>query len=444
MQNYNPHHCNPQHTNAFVDLNGFPYLLAEYLDRRNFQQIDRSMIRSEIHIDQTESMRAIVDISIDDIGKRASDGLPDVIGNTSKFTRLLEMIKTNSDRSDHQLNVVKRSIVIRVNYQLENQRTGQVIRSMCEDLRIDDRSYFLDINPRNIDDNAIIVNFSNSMVSSINEFTHGTDRMLLRITTVQMYYECLQKDPRVPRLQQMVSPQYAGERLPTMYGTEQEMHEYHQQMQHRHVFGYGGDDGYNSHCYDNTSMISPPSWTGFNRYYHFDEDGHMIILHDQEIRYPGVKVLLIAAGVVAVNRAFTINPGHRIVFKFCIWKNDLTVVNDTLPIAEALEAYIGNGCHHDHYHEEDHCHHPINPDYETMIRLYRELQCMNDRQNGVINQIMLKLDNLTDQVNALLPPVVEPEPPVDPPVEPDEPTDPPTDPPVEPETPNPDEENPSQ
>ena len=83
------------HVNAFIDLNGIPYLLAEYLDRNNFQQIDRSQIKSEIIVDQSESMRAVIDVSIDDIGKRASDGYPAIIGNTTKHTNLLKMISDN-------------------------------------------------------------------------------------------------------------------------------------------------------------------------------------------------------------------------------------------------------------------------------------------------------------------------------------------------------------
>ena len=113
----------PAHTNAFIDLNGIPYLLGEYLDRRNFLQMDRSLIRSEVSVDVNEAMRAIVNISVDQIGKR-SDGLPEVTGNTTKLKQLIQMIHDNNPRLDHQFDVIRPGLVVRVNYQLENQRTG--------------------------------------------------------------------------------------------------------------------------------------------------------------------------------------------------------------------------------------------------------------------------------------------------------------------------------
>jgi len=92
----NSSNIDSNHVNAFVDMNGVPYLVAEYLDTNNFQQIDRSLIKSEVFVDQSEAMRAVVDISIDDIGKRASDGLPAIVGNNTKQKNLLKMISDNS------------------------------------------------------------------------------------------------------------------------------------------------------------------------------------------------------------------------------------------------------------------------------------------------------------------------------------------------------------
>ena len=68
------HECNLDlHTNTFLDLNGIPYLYAEYFDNRNLQPVDRTFIKSVIFIDQSESIRAIIYISIDEIGNRVSD-----------------------------------------------------------------------------------------------------------------------------------------------------------------------------------------------------------------------------------------------------------------------------------------------------------------------------------------------------------------------------------
>jgi hypothetical protein len=37
---------NHSHVNAFIDLNGMPYLVAEYLDKSQFRQLDRALIKS--------------------------------------------------------------------------------------------------------------------------------------------------------------------------------------------------------------------------------------------------------------------------------------------------------------------------------------------------------------------------------------------------------------
>jgi len=316
---------NSVHTNAYLNLNGIPYLVAEYLDQRSFQQIDSSIIKSEIFIDQSECMRTIVDISIDDIGKRASDGGLNIIGNMTKQNDLITLIKNNYDMLEHQLPVFRKGIMLRVNYQLENKRTGQVLRSAIETIRIPERNYFMAINQSDINDNAIVVNFCNSMVSTIDQFTHGTEPMMLRITSIQMFYECVKNDPKTPRVKQSMI--YDPKMVEYFYGCESDIYNYHQQVQTRHSF----DESFQrSFC--------PPTWTFFNRFYHYDEENKDMILHLEEINHKGTKTLAMACGTIHVNRTFLINPGHRIIFKFSIWKNDIIVVNDSSYIAEALKS----------------------------------------------------------------------------------------------------------
>lgn len=390
------------HTNVFVDLNGAPYLLAEYLDHKEFQQIDRSLIKSEITIDQTDAMRAIIDISIDDIGKRASDGYPATFGNTTKQKKLLAAIERNADAMNHKFNVLRRGIIMRINYQLENSRTRQVIRSMVEDLRINDRNYFLDINPVDINDNGIVVNFSNTMVSTINQFTHGLDRMVLRITNIQMMYECVKDSNKMPRVKQTLcqndNNRFVNNCNPNYY--------YHDQMQNRHIIA--GDSNYPNDYYasiDCEGLVSPPCWSVFNRFYQFDNGGRDIILHGQEINDPYCETALIPCGTVAVNRAFIINPGHRLIFKFSIWKNDCVVIGDTTRVAQALRAPILDGCHHNHHddhHHHDHLHPDHHPDYhDRIIKDIEELKEANKRQDTMMNSMMSLITSLQDLISTL-------------------------------------------
>lgn len=392
----NKDHCyeNQDHINGFVDLNNFPYVLGEYLDRNGLQQIDRSAINSNIFVDQSESMRAIIDISIDDIGKRGSDGCLAVIGNNTKRNNLLKMIANNKEyyRGTH-LPTLRRGIVVRVNYQLEHYRTSQVIRSMTEDLRITDRQYFLDINSRNVDDNAIITNFSNTLVSTINEFTHGREKMAIRITNVQLFYECVNNAPKLPRIKETLIP--SNYNLVPNIENNIDFYKYNEQMQHQHYLGTFND------CVANDNSIYPQKWSMFNRFYHFDDNGKNIILHFNEIYDPMSKVVLIPCGNCRVNRCFLINPGHRLIFKFSIWKNDVTFINDTSDIAQLLETpnmccnYPCNNCdpyHHYHNHCMDNCYDSKSEDERQNIKIEQLTEIVKGMQNFINNHMNNKHD----------------------------------------------------
>ena len=313
-----------EHTNAFINLNGVPYVLAEYVDQDSFQTIDRAMIKSDISIDNTDPMRAILDIAISSIDTDSSGNL-NIIGNATKQASLIEMIKNNIYQLDHHLPVLKRGLIVRVNYQLENNRTGKVMRSFVEDVRIMDRNYFIAIN-KDITDSAIIVNFTDSAVSSINQFTHGTDLMQFRITSIQLAYECVRPKRMRPRIGEPLyrtPPEiFAADGL----NDEHEMYYYHKSLQSRY---HMGEPWPNEH-------IIPRQWYDFNRYYHFNTSGKDLILHEQEIEDESNRIMHIACGTVMVNRTFLVQTGQRIVFKFSIWKNDLTMVNDASKVAEAL------------------------------------------------------------------------------------------------------------
>jgi len=397
----------PKHTNAFLELNGVPYLVAEYPDKNTFQQIDRSLIKSDIYVDLSECMRAVVDISVDDIGVRCSDQLPAILGNNTKQKNLLKAIGNYAEQFNHQFMTVKRNLLVRVNYQLENMRTHETIRSTVEDFRIPKRSYFLDVNPHNLDDNAIVINFSDSLVSTMGSFTHGSDPMIMRITNVQLYYEALGNGPNVPRPKPVISD---FTRLPTSYMDSFDYYNY--QMNHQ-----------NFHCWDPhhrppmdwtgnygkepVDMISPNSWTMFNRYYHFDNDGKDVVIHQQEVDDPMAPIALVPCGSIRVNRSFMVNPGHRIIFKFSIWKNDIVVVNDTTPIARVLKApFLGDcGCDQDLPSTPScgcGCDHDIDPDKETILRMLAESRTMNNKQNFVINQLVSTVEDLNKMVKEMM------------------------------------------
>lgn len=381
--------CN-DHTNAFIDLDGIPYLLAEYVDKNHFMQIDKSLIRSDIFVDQSESMRAIIDISINDIGM--NNGTITSVGNRTKQANLLKMISDNADLLNNQLDVIRGGLIVRVNYQLENNKTGQVIRSMCEDLRIPDRNYYLSINSKDVDDNAVIVNFNRSLVSTINEFTHGNDRMILRITNVQLFYECVRRSVKLPRIKDsMFSNGSANE----PYARSTGFYDYHKEHQSHHIIGSPHCTSGNNYCDNDNSMM--PRWTAFNRFYHFSDNATDIILHREEIYDPMNTVVLIPCGNVTVNRSFVINPGHRLIFKLSIWKNDLTIVNDTTNVAKSLNVPVIG----DTSSSDDKCDCGCKEDNtkdQMILMMFNNMKSMIDQQNTIINRLVDTVNELQEKV----------------------------------------------
>lgn len=322
-----------KHTNAFIQMHGIPYLLAEYCDRDNIRQLDRSMIYTAVDIDTTEAMRAVVDISIDDIGKRASDGRPNVISNHKMQEDVVRAVHHIFKHAEKSLPVIRRGLVVRVNYRIENGRTGETIRSVYEDIRVPERQYFVDTDPKDIDMPAIVTNFATTQVSTINQFTHGTDPMTLRITSVQLCYEVMKVKNLEPR-GRIDRPYQRMEDLGVRpYEERYGIYEYHKEKQHVQYLG--------EPIVECPHHVYPYDWFGFNHLYHFADHGRDIILHMEDIYNHHAETTLIECGRLMINRAFLINPGERIIFKLCIWKNDLAMFNDTTPIARAMDPCFG-------------------------------------------------------------------------------------------------------
>lgn len=315
-----------KHTNSFINLNGIPYLLAEYADRDICKNLDRSLIQNSVTVDDHEDMRTVVDISISNIGKRA-DGSLNILGNKSKEISLIDMIEQNFHELGQKLSVIKKGIIIRIHYSIENALTGETIKSIYEDLHITDRNLFLDVNRGNINDNAIISNFTGMTISSTNYFSTCRERLSLHIKSVELFYEVVKADHPEFRHDSML-----------------------QRMEELHV-PYNGMNDYNYHKSHQPHLIAEcpnrydKEWMEFNRLYHFDNDFDDIVLHMEDIYDAHNKVVFVPCGTLQVNRKFIINPGHRIFFRFAIWTNDITLVHDTLPIAKALRVVAHR--HHD-------------------------------------------------------------------------------------------------
>jgi hypothetical protein len=165
--------------------------------------------------------------------------------------------------------------------------------------------------------------------------------------------------------------------------------EHHSRYQHRHAIGIEGTCTCDDFMYNEKNPMFPPNWLMFNRFYHFDSHAKDIILHFQEINDRMNKIFLIPCGNVHVNRSFMVNPGHRIVFKLSVWKNDLISIANTTRIAQAIGARVG-----DFPQECPRPKPPINIDLETIIRLVREKDHIDTNQNRVIRYLIKAVKEL--------------------------------------------------
>lgn len=384
--------------NTFIDLNGIPYFNAEYLDARCIQQIDRSAIFSQITVDTTEPLRAIIDINVDDIGVSTKGDL-NALGNRTKQKNLLKMINNHAERLGHRLPTLRKGLIVQVNYQIENAKTSKVIRSAVDNFRIENRSYFLDINSSDLNDNRVITCFCDTEVSSMSEFTHGFEPMNLRITNVQLYYEMCKDDIRSPRCMKPHQICNDAHRRDSLCGMDVMKHDCHpincDYYMHKNMQSvqYIGDPEchHHHHEYCDNPLIANPSWSLINRFYHFDNDAHDMIIHGQEVYNRNTDTVWIPCGTVVVNRLFMINPAHRLVFKFCIWKNDLTVVDDTKMIADTLKVPSDNIDFDMTDTDTALPHRPphfIHPDDDTFRRILENIQHTDKDQNHRINQLV--------------------------------------------------------
>ena len=393
------------HINALININGMPYLLGEYLDHRCWQQLNEYDVVNDITVDTSEAMRAIIDISLKDIPTN-QDGSMYLIGNNALANILCNKIDKYYNNYCGKLDTIRNTLKIKVNYQLENAHTGQIIRSTVEEFRLNQRNYFVKINVDNTNDNPILSNFSNTIVSSINQFTHGRERMLLRITNIQLCYECVKPKPYGLRSGEMMRFSKSLE-FPILNGSEDSIYEYHRRMQNSQLFP---DDGLHREGPDIVDF-NPPRWANTTAFYHFENKYNSLILHENEIYDRKVRVVEIPCGTINVNRSFYINPGHQLIFKFSIWKNDIALINEPTKLAKALHIYnneYNNDYSCDHYHHN-------NQSADLLYKMLEDRRAMDSKQNDainklnniIVNNIYPELKKLNDEVSDDNLPVVE-------------------------------------
>ena len=323
--------------NAFLNIRGFPYVINDYLEDITFKQIDPSVIANNISVSNTEGNRSIVEISIDDTKP--------ILGNRIKYSKLIEAIFKNV-RKDRQniLPVLQKTLVVQINYQLENQRTGKILKSASERLAIRNRDYYLDINAQLVSDNAIdnclITNFGDALTTTVTEFLHGSETMICRLTGMELFYPAVIHHHHCPN----IAP--------------------------------GEADQCNNVCQSYE----------YNDLYHFDNNGVSIHLHQQDIEdKAGDNITLVPVGSLKLDRSFIVNTDRKITFKYSIWKADTVMVKNTKRIQEVL----GGAPYRSVYKT-----------IEDILERLDDIKHINTDQDIKLGDILKRLDNVMSEPQA--------------------------------------------
>ena len=329
-------------TNALLNVRGYPYILNDYLENVVFKQIDPAFIKNSISITSGETGRTIVDISVDDTRP--------IAGNRIKYSKLIEAIFKNV-RANRQniLPVFQKALIVQISYQLENQRTGKILKSATEKLSVTTRDYFLDINVQSVSDNAIdntvITNFTDALTTTVTEFLHGSETMVCRVTGIELFYPAVILN----------------------------------QMPHSHC---GPTTIANEHNHGNPVTQSYQ----YNDLYHFDNNGCDIHLHDEWIDgRSDDNVTLIPVGGIKLDKLFNVNTGHKITFKYSIWKSDIVMIKNSKRIEEIL-----GGAPYRKVHKT----------IEDILDRWDDIKAANSGQDIKLGEIVTRLDNVMSDSQA--------------------------------------------
>ena len=296
-----------QKVNAFIDIKGVPYLCGYYLNNISFQTLSATQVQNEISIDNTIEGRTLVNIELDQLD-HDDQGLILPTGNVEKREQLEQMIMNYRDYIGlNSFEVLKNGLVVQINYRIEDQVTGRVVKVMTDSYTIYNAGFYSFVGDTNIADPAVIIKFSDSAVAAINQFSYGIQNLVLRINSIHLYYASV---PSVRKRRPLYYPPH-------------------------YAYGYPVP----SPAYSRDPRLGCKVNEYRNDLYRFGNNNKDIFVNLTEIENEHDDIRLVPCGARFINKAFAIAPMQRVLFKFTVWKNDLTIVPDTYRIANILGIY---------------------------------------------------------------------------------------------------------
>lgn len=292
-----------QKINGFIDVNGVPYILGDYLNGREFLVLNPDQVKNEVTIDNSVPNRAFIQISLDQINRNADTGVLIPRGNIEKRSELDQMISNYREFiAQNYFGVVRKGVIVKINYRIETQ-SGRCVRNLYDYLKIFESGLYTHVSDFNVADPAVIANYSDSIVASINSYIHGTESLVLRINSINLFYEVITpKKACLPKYTHRFYP-YGVPKPPT------------------------------------SVELFDKSIKNRNEFYHFGNNNRDIFINLPEVDCETKRVMMLPCGTFYINKTFPVVPMQRVIFNFSIWKNDLTIVPDTYQIANRLGIY---------------------------------------------------------------------------------------------------------
>ena len=139
----------------------------------------------------------------------------------------------------------------------------------------------------------------------------------------------------------------------------------------------------------------------------FENFGKDIVIYGQEVNDPMAQCVLVPCGTVIVNRTFLVNPGQRLIFKLCIWKNDVIAVPDTTRIAQIFRVPISDNYYSNNENNSCNCgcnnNSSTNDDYNKMTERIAQLEEKDKTKDYLISELITSINNLNNYIKQIHP-----------------------------------------
>lgn len=329
---------NDSRSNMFVVENNLPYLMGdEFIHSQDFHltlpQFDPSMISKTPVKITNANKQTTVELTIN----RTSDTF---VSNHTKYKNLVNIVSSNVSTLKGILPVLKKTLVVQIDYQIENSRTKDIIRQASLKAAITDWNYYVQNPTISIDNGKVVTGFKDNIFNTVSDYIAGTDQMIYRITKVSLFYMKINPD------------------------------------------GCGINDIFIQNKIP-SSLIKPDA---SNQLYKFDNNYVDIILNNSLINSSSNKVIFIPIGnPIVVDQTFAVSVAHKVLYKLSIWQDDIILVADTRQIAQALGITSSTS----------------NPVYEDVMEKINEEKRRNDVQDFEISVLKTQIENMQTSINTI-------------------------------------------